>query len=130
MAAENGWSREKRLTMRHNIRIPVKYRVWKSDLSEQVGESLDISEGGICFVTRGMLEENQVLEVRFVMPEEVVDEPTAEWRCTGRIVKVDSAEGTQALFKVRVRFECYEVERPNGTTTFRLDLNNFRLGLT
>jgi hypothetical protein len=59
------------------------------------------------------------------MPEEVVDELAAEWRCTGQVLKVE-AVGRLPIFHVGVRFDCYEVARPNGTTTIRIDLNSLR----
>jgi c-di-GMP-binding flagellar brake protein YcgR len=120
-----GYFREQRLTSRHKLTFPVKYRVRKSESPEYAGESLDISEGGICFVTHSLLEEGETIEIRFEMPEEVVDEPAAEWRCTGRVLKVERL-GAGATFHVRVRFDCYEVARQNGTTTIRLDLNSLR----
>ena len=127
MAEESSYAREKRLTTRHKISVPVKHRIWKSELPERAGESLDISEGGICFVTRSEVKEGDHVNVRFDMPEEVVDEPTAEWRCTGRVVKVEPI-GDGTMFTVRLRFDCYEVTRANGTTTIRLDLNSLRFG--
>jgi PilZ domain len=127
MSGDNGYRREKRLTTRHKINIAVKYRVWKSYLPECAGESLDISEGGMCFVSRTLLEEGDTLQLRFDMPEEVVDEPTAEWRCTGQILKVERF-GALPRCQVRVRFDCYEIERPNGTTTIHLDLSSLRFG--
>jgi hypothetical protein len=69
--------------------------------------------------------EGQTVELRFDMPEEVVDEAAAEWGCTGQVLKVE-AVGRLPIFHVGVRFDCYEVARPNGTTTIRIDLNSLR----
>ena len=126
--ANHGYLLEKRLTARHKINFPVKFRLWKSDSPESPGESLDISEGGICFETQAIVEEGQTLEIRFDMPEEVVDEPTTEWRCTGQIVKVDPITPTQKGRHVSIRFDCYEIAMPNGTTTIRLDFSSLHLG--
>ena len=117
---------ERRLTPRHQVSVPVKYRLAKSELAERIGESVDISEGGICFVTTALVREGDTLQVRFDMPEEVVDEPTTEWRCSGQVVKVEGV-GAHAQ-RVRMRFECYEVRRPTGTTLIRIDLNAHRFG--
>ena len=127
MLENAGYLREKRLTERHKVSIPVKFRLWKSALPEQSGESLDLSEAGICFTTRSIVDEGETIEIRFEMPEFVVDEPTAEWRCTGQVIKVHRF-GNHARFDVTVRFDCYEIVRPNGTTTVRLDLNSLRFG--
>jgi hypothetical protein len=115
---------DRRLTPRHKISLPVKYRLWKSGLPERTGESLDISEGGICFITRALVEEGETLQLRFDMPEEVVDEPTTQWRCTGRAVKVEGLAAHSQC--VRVRFDCYEIVRPTGTTTIHMNLNSLR----
>jgi c-di-GMP-binding flagellar brake protein YcgR len=117
---------ERRLTARHQISVPVKYRPAKSELAERLGESVDISEGGICFVTSALVKEGDILQVRFDMPEEVVAEPTTEWRCSGQVLKVESV-GAHAQ-RVRMRFEHYEVRRPTGTTTVRIDVNAHRFG--
>ena len=127
MSGNTGYSHDRRLTPRHKFSLPVKYRACKSELPERAAESLDISEGGISFTTHSPPEEGETIEVRFEMPEEVVDEPTAEWRCTGQVLKVE-AFGTHPIFRIRVRFDCYEVRRPNGTTVVRLDLNSLRFG--
>lgn len=115
---------ERRATPRHQIAVPVKFRPWKSALPEHAAESIDVSEGGICFTTPAPLAEGETLELRFDMPEEVVDEPVTEWRCTGQIVKVHPVAGAHFCFPVRVRFDCYEVARPNGTTTIRLHVSS------
>lgn len=128
MSANKGYSRERRLSPRHRLSIPIKYRLWKSALPERTGESLDISEGGIYFVTNAMLEEGEMVELRFSMPEEIANEPSTEWRCTGRVVRTEAIGGMHGRLGVRVRFDCYEVERPKGTTSIQLDLNALRFG--
>ena len=121
------FTQERRLSPRYKINIPIKVRVWKSDRPESCGETLNVSEGGICFRTHALLGEGETVEVRFDMPEEVVDEPAAEWLCTGQVLKVEPV-GRLPLLHVRVRFDCYQVARPNGTTTIRIDLNSLRFG--
>ena len=119
------FTQERRLSPRYEINIPIKFRAWKSDLPECVGEALNISEGGVCFRTHALVAEGQTVQVRFDMPEEVVDEPTAEWLCTGQVLKVEPV-GRLPIFHVRIRFDCYEIARQNGTTTIRIDLNALR----
>ena len=117
---------ERRRTERHGIHVPVKYRAWKSASPEGYGESLNISEGGIFFATDLAVNEGETLTVRFDMPEEVVHEPSAEWKCTGQAIRVQRIDSGK--FGVRVRFDCYEVARPQGTTHIYMDLNSLRFG--
>jgi hypothetical protein len=119
---------ERRLVRRHSVNVPLKYRLWKSQLPEMRGESLDISESGVYFAAHSVLEKGETVEVRFEMPEGVVDEPPAEWLCTGQVMRVDRVGGLSGRLGVAVRFDCYEIAKPQGTTTFRVDQQSFRLG--
>ena len=121
--------RERRFARRHDLTIPLKHRMWKSNLLEEPGESLNISENGVYFATNSVLEQGDTVEVRFQMPEEVVPEPSGEWVCTGQVVRVDRMGGVSGLLGVGVRFDCYEVTKPQGRTTIQFDAASFRLGL-
>jgi hypothetical protein len=129
---DNTFSCEKRLTARHRISLPVKYRTWKSKSPEHVGESLDISEGGMCFSAPTMPKEGETVEVRFQMPEQVANEPAAEWCCTGQVMEVVKVEQPEKpkRFYIRMRFDCYEVARASGTTTIQFDFSAFRAGFS
>ena len=126
MDSDYGLWHDRRRTERHGVSIPVKYRAWKSASPEGFGESLNISEGGIYFSTDAAVHEGDTLTVRFDMPPEIVDEPIAEWKCTGQAIRVQAMDSGK--FGVRVRFDCYEVARPQGTTHIYLDLNSLRFG--
>lgn len=104
----------RRLTQRHNIGVPLKYRLWRSGVQEALGRSVNISEAGIYFATHANVDRGEIIEVRFKMPEAVANEPPAEWLCTGKVVRVDRGKNVRG---VGVRFDCYEVARPLGTTT-------------
>jgi PilZ domain-containing protein len=107
-------SEDRRLVSRHNISIPLKYRLWRSELHSELGRSLNISEAGVYFATRSKIETGQLIEVRLKMPWEVANEAPTEWLCTGQVVRVDRAG---SVYGIGVRFDCYEVARPLGTTT-------------
>ncbi len=49
--------------------------------------------------------------VALCMPEEVIGEEADEWRCIGRVVRVERIESTLGKLGVGVRFDCYEVAR-------------------
>ena len=123
---DNNELRDRRLTRRYEASVPLKFRLWKSAMPEVPGESLNISESGIYFVTHGMVAEGETVEVRFEMPEAVVGEPATEWLCTGQVFRLHRI-GVVWL-GVGVRFECYEVSKPQGTTTTCLGAPLFRFG--
>lgn len=110
----NGSAEDRRLTPRHNISIPLKYRLWRSKFHSELGRSLNISEAGVYFATRSQIETGELIEVRLRMPEEVSSEAPTEWLCTGQVVRVDRAG---SVYGIGVRFDCYRVARPLGITT-------------
>jgi hypothetical protein len=119
---------ERRLIRRHTISVPLKYRLWKSQMPEMRAESVNISESGVYFATHSVVEKEETLQIRFEMPESVVNEPSTEWVCTGQVVRVDRVGGLNGKLGVAVRFDCYEIAKPQGTTTIQVDQQAFRLG--
>jgi hypothetical protein len=102
---------ERRLAGRHKMKTPLRVRLWKSAGPEQTAESVNVSQRGIYFATESLLHEGETVEVFFNMPEEIVGEPTTEWRCTGHVVRVEAIEATGGKVGVGVQFDCYEVSR-------------------
>lgn len=108
-------SPDRRLFRRHNLRIPLRVRIWKSTAPEQTTESLNLSPHGIYFVTDRPLREGETVEILLKMPEEITDEPATEWRCTGHVVRVDRVHPSDDKLGVGVKFDCCEVSRePEG----------------
>ncbi len=107
----NQLERDRRLIRRHEIRTPLRIRVCKSNSPEHKAESLNLSEYGVYFATNSPLLEGQAVEVALCMPEEVIGEEADEWRCIGRVVRVERIESTLGKLGVGVRFDCYEVAR-------------------
>jgi phage head maturation protease len=103
--------RDRRLIRRYEIRTPLRIRVCKSNGLEQNAESLNLSEYGVYFATNSLLQEGEVVEVVLRMPEEVIGEEADEWRCTGRVVRVERIESALGELGIGVRFDCYEVAR-------------------
>ena len=102
-------SLDRRLFRRHNLRIPLRVRIWKSTAPEQTTESLNLSQHGIYFDTDLPLHEGETVEILLKMPEEITDEPATEWRCTGHVVRVDRVHPSADKLGVGVKFDCYEV---------------------
>jgi PilZ domain-containing protein len=103
--------RDRRLIRRYEIRTPLRIRVCKSNGPEHKAESLNLSEYGVYFATNSLLQEGETVEVVLRMPEEVIGQEADEWKCTGRVVRVERIESAQGELGIGVRFDCYEVAR-------------------
>ena len=93
------------------MKTPLRVRLWKSTIPEQIAESVNVSQRGIYFATDSVLHEGETVEVFFNMPEIVLGEPASEWRCTGHVVRVEAIAATGGKLGVGVQFDCYEVAR-------------------
>ena len=102
---------DRRLTVRHNIRTPIRIRRWKSATPEERGESENLSEEGILFATDSVIPVGTVLEILLKMPEMITGEPTTEWLCSGHVVRVDPIDSPRGKLGVGVQFDCYHVSR-------------------
>jgi hypothetical protein len=45
------------------------------------------------------------------MPEEITGKPTTEWRCSGRVVRLQPVDTPQGKTGVGVEFDYYEILR-------------------
>jgi len=104
-------SADRRISRRHSFKMPLRLRIWKSPAPERQEESVNLSQHGVYFATDMPFREGETVEVFFSMPEEITDEPTTEWRCTGHVVRVDRAAASSGKLGIGVRFDCYEVSR-------------------
>jgi PilZ domain-containing protein len=100
---------DRRLTVRHNFRTPIRIRLWKSAIAEERGESENLSEEGILFATDSEIPVGTVLEILLKMPKIITGEPTTEWLCSGHVVRVESIDSPRGKLGVGVRFDCYQV---------------------
>ena len=114
---------DRRFTKRQNLRIPLRIRIWKSDIPEKRAESLNLSQRGIFFAADSSLAAGEIVEILLKMPYEITGEPTTEWRCTGHVVRVEPVDSPRGRLGVGVHFDCYEVARaklPQPQVTTRL----------
>ena len=89
-------------------------RLWKSDLPEMPAESINVSERGIFFETDREFRLGDAVEILLLMPKEVTGEAPMDWRCTGSVMHVQEPGAGKRKRGVGVRFECYEVARPDA----------------
>lgn len=102
---------DQRLFKRYSVKTALRVRIWKSGDSEQRGESINISQRGIFFVTNATIHKDEVIEILLKMPQEITGELPTEWRCTGLVVHVESVDSPQGKLGIGARFDCYEVSR-------------------
>lgn len=102
---------DRRTTPRHPLRVPIKVRLWKSELPEHRSISRDISLRGAHFSTELPVEIGTVVELRLNMPEEISGERSAEWRCSGHVVRIEGEPSNGNKKEVAIQFDCYEVAR-------------------
>jgi hypothetical protein len=106
---------DRRLARRFSLNIPLYIRAWKSAAPEQKVESLNVSECGAYFETDTPPREGAMMQIRLDMPKEITGDPTVEWRCTGKVMRVQPARFSGALLGVSVRFDYYEVSRTSDS---------------
>jgi hypothetical protein len=109
---------DRRLAQRFRLNIPLYIREWKSHAPERRVEAVNVSECGAYFETEAPPREGAVVQIRLEMPNEITGHPTAEWRCTGKVTRIQPVKSSRALLGVSIRFDYYEVCR---TETSRSD---------
>lgn len=105
---------DRRFAQRFDVRVPVHYRAWKSRGPEAEAMTSNISERGLFFETDREIATGENVQVRLRMPQEVTGLPSAEWKCTGRVVRVQALPTAKAKRGVGVRIDYYEVIRPES----------------
>lgn len=79
---------DRRSTQRHGLRISLRLRIWGSSAPEHKAESVDFSERGALVETDLPLRIGSVVDLYLKLPEEITGQPTTEWRCRGRVVRI------------------------------------------
>jgi hypothetical protein len=108
---------DRRLAQRFHLHIPLYVRAWNSKGPEQKVESVNVSECGAYFETDTPPCEGAMMQIRLDMPKEITGDPTVEWRCTGKVMRVQPASFPGAPLGVSVRFDYYEVSRTAGPSS-------------
>ena len=102
---------DRRLALRHDLKVSLRVRVWKSQFPEERAESVNLSAQGIFFATNSLLPIGEVVEVLLKMPEQITGEPATEWLCAGHVVRVEAVDSPRGKMGVGVQFDCYEIPR-------------------
>jgi hypothetical protein len=104
---------ERRRTRRFKLHILLRvHRLNATAERPHWVSSVNISASGVCFATNHALSVGQSLQLNLRMPKRVAAAPSGECSFTGRVVHVESGNGTGAASQVGVQFLYYEARRP------------------
>jgi hypothetical protein len=96
---------DRRKTHRHKLRIPLHLSIRGTRHSDQIAESVDISERGVLLETDLPLRVGLLVDMRLEFRKEITGERTTEWHCQGRVVRIARhGEAAQPL-RAGVRFD-------------------------
>jgi len=96
---------DRRRADRHRLKIAVRLRTWGLSSSAGGGESVDISATGALLETELPVQVGSFFDLRLKLPEEITGQPTTEWRCKGRVVRLVSPMSLGYLSRVGVHFD-------------------------
>jgi PilZ domain len=100
---------ERRRTERFNLGVRLSVSALNSTAPEQRTESLNVSAGGMYFVTNLPLRQGAGVQLLFKMPEAITHRPPSDWVCMGHVVHVKPVSAPNGWLGVGVQFDCYEV---------------------
>jgi hypothetical protein len=110
---------ERRRTPRFKMRVPL--RLHPADTSAENParvNSLDISASGVSFATKQPVSVGQPIQLQLRMPRRIPGTPSGECSFTGRVVRVESGNGSRKRAKgaiqVGVQFLYYESRGPRA----------------
>lgn len=101
--------RDRRITTRHVLKTPIRFRIRKSSMPEQRAETENVSERGVFFATKSPISVGNAVDLLLKMPEEITGQKTTEWRCTGHVVRVVPQSFPEQNLGVGVEFDFYEI---------------------
>jgi len=101
---------DRRHLTRFDMEIPLSIRVVETpETQTHMGLSLNISASGLYLTTDLQLKVGTPVEISMRMPEQVTGKPSNEWRCRGRVVRVEPRDSCKAKPSAGVEFQYYEV---------------------
>lgn len=101
---------ERRFTPRSDLAVFITLRpIADPPLPEQRVESVNISRRGMFFNTTAEIPKGTAVEMRFHMPPQISGKPDTEWRCMGRVIRVDRNGLPFGSVGVGVQFDYYEL---------------------
>jgi hypothetical protein len=111
MSLTSNLTRDRRAAYRHNLEIPLRYRIRRRSATEYVSQSTNVSDLGIAFTTDQDLSIGVIVDLWVEMPKGINGASGSDWLCTGHVVRIERNEVSH-LRRISVQFDCYEVLRP------------------
>lgn len=106
---------ERRQRTRFDMEIPISIRMLQIPRTQaHTGVTANISATGLYLASELPLEVGTPLEISLLMPERVTGKPACEWRCRGRVVRVQPPGDRDKNLGVAVVFQYYEVVAGEG----------------
>jgi hypothetical protein len=103
------YPRDRRVGIRHRLRAPLRFRIRNSSVSEQKAEIENLSESGVFFATESAMPVGIAVDLLLRMPFEITGKNTADWLCTGHVVRVVPSASPGQNSRVGVAFDFYEI---------------------
>lgn len=99
MAAENAEGREeRRAARRFSMMLPVRVRYPQSDaVSEQNGQTRDVSYRGLYFLTEAAPEAGSPIEFVLTLPQQITLAGDVHIRCYGKVLRVEPQDGRRGV---------------------------------
>jgi hypothetical protein len=103
---------DRRRSVRHVLRVPIRLRICGSSEREAWGHSVNLSGSGVLLETDLALAIGMDVELGLTLLEEITGQPTMEWRCQGHVVQVAPQRASSGESRFGVRFDSIDATRP------------------
>lgn len=92
---------ERRVARRFPLKVVAWVRPWRSAAPQQNVELINFSSSGLYFASKQVYQQGDVVELSLKLPL-VTEGPLPEWRCVGRVVRVQSLDVDSQIVGVAV----------------------------
>ena len=118
---------ERRRTPRFKMRVPLRVHPVNTPVeAPDHVNSRDISASGVSFATKHQVSVGQAIQLQLRMPKRIPGTPSGECSFTGRVVRVESGNGSRkGALRVGVQFLYYEPRGPRAE--FRITRRTSRM---
>ena len=82
---------EQRKNQRFELKLPIELVKGSSEGTTQIGETRNLSSGGVLFTSDGKLQKGDSIEYMVTLPSNG-GEPALRLRCMGKVVRVDERD--------------------------------------
>jgi PilZ domain len=105
---------DRRVGLRHSLRIPLRVRVCESTGSGMSATSINISPSGTLVESELPLQLGSAVEVHLELPAVIAGEEPAKWHCHGRVVRILGSTGVGPPYQTGICFEWVDARPKQG----------------